>query len=304
MSEKAIKVENLEKRFRKVKAVDGITFSVDYGELFALLGPNGAGKSTTIRILTTLAYPTGGRAEVAGYDVKKQGKEVRKKIGLVSDRLILYDRLTALENIQFFSRLYGVDDKTIMKRSEELLSLLGMWKWKDTFVSKMSTGMKQKINIARALIPEPEIIFLDEPTLGLDPESTMHIRNFIFQLSKKGKTIILTTHILHEVELLAGKVAIMNKGKIVAIDTPRNLKKHFKEKEVIEVELERTIDKELIKGKIVEAIDNYFKVEVEDLNSFLKELADLNVKVKSIKTMEPSLEDIFVKLTTGAEVKA
>ncbi len=303
MKNKAIVVENLEKRFKKVQAVDGITFDVDYGDLFALLGPNGAGKSTTIRMLTTLAVPTGGKAWVAGYDVIKNGKEVRQKIGLVSDKLILYNKLTALENIQFFSRLYNIDDRTTFQRSQKLLSLLGMWEWRNTLILKMSTGMKQKINIARALIPEPDIIFLDEPTLGLDPESTRHIREFISELNKNGKTIILTTHVLHEVELLANKVAIMNKGKIATIDTPRNLKRHFKEKEIVEVEFDKSVPTANINGKILKNVDTYFKIEVENLTEFLKSLTDMNVKIKNIKTFEPSLEDIFVKVTSNEEAK-
>lgn len=299
MKNKAITVENLKKYYKKVKAVDGISFNVDYGELFALLGPNGAGKSTTIRVITTLAAPTSGDVKVAGYDVIKEDKKVRQKIGLVSDRLILYDRLTVLENIVFFSKLYNIKKKMIITRAEKLLSLLHIWEWRNTVVSKLSTGMKQKVNIARALIPEPDIIFLDEPMLGLDPEATRTIRNFIAALNKDGKTIILTTHVLYEVELLANKVAIMNKGKIVAIDTPRNLRNHFKREEIVEVETDLPIGDLNFDGEVLEKIDNYMKVKVEDLDSFLKELTDMNVKVKNIKTFEPSLEDIFIKITSN-----
>ncbi len=298
MKSKAISVESLKKYYKKVKAVNGISFDVDYGDLFALLGPNGAGKSTTIRVLTTLAAPTSGNVKVAGYDVIREDKKVRQKIGLVSDRLILYDRLTVLENIVFFSKLYNLDKKTIITRAEKLLSLLHIWEWKNTVVSKLSTGMKQKVNIARALIPEPDIIFLDEPMLGLDPEATRTIRNFIAALNKDGKTIILTTHVLYEVELLANKVAIMNKGKIVAIDTPRNLRNHFKREEIVEVETDSPIGDLNFDGEILEKIDNYMKVKVEDLDYFLKELTEMNIKIKNIKTFEPSLEDIFIKITS------
>ncbi|MCD6450679.1 MAG: ABC transporter ATP-binding protein [Thermotogaceae bacterium] len=297
---KAIEVRKLKKYFKNVRAVDGITFDVDWGEFFALLGPNGAGKSTTIRMLTTLAVPTSGQAFVAGYDVVKEEKEVRKRIGLVSDRLILYDRLTVLENIVFFSSFYNISKSEIYKRAQDLLELLDMWDWRNTRVSKLSTGMRQKVNIARALVPQPDILFLDEPTLGLDPHTTKKIREFIKDLNNKGKTIILTTHILHEVELLADRVAIMNKGKIVALDTTRNLKKFFKEKEIVEVEYEGNLT-DLCCVSVIESVDGYIKVEVQNLNKFLNDLSQKNVKILSLKTYEPSLEDIFVSLTGGEE---
>ncbi len=297
---KAIEVKELKKYFKNVKAVDGITFDVEWGEFFALLGPNGAGKSTTIRMLTTLAVPTSGQALVAGYDVVKNEREVRKRIGLVSDRLILYDRLTVLENIVFFSSFYNLSKSEIYKRAEELLHLLDMWDWRNTRVSKLSTGMRQKVNIARALVPQPDILFLDEPTLGLDPHTTKKIREFIKELNKKGKTIILTTHILHEVELLADRVAIMNKGKIVALDTTRNLKRFFKEKEIVEMEYEGNLTN-LCCASVIESINGYIKVEVQDLKKFLSDLSQKDVKILSMKTYEPSLEDIFVSLTGGEE---
>ncbi len=295
---KAIVVENLKKYYGKVKAVDGISFEVEWGELFALLGPNGAGKSTTIRVLTTLASPTSGRAFVAGYDVVKEERKVRKKIGLVSDKLILYDRLTVLENVFFFSKLYGLSDKEIYERAERLLKMLDMWEWKNMRVSKLSTGMKQKVNLVRALVPKPDILFLDEPTLGLDPHTTRKIRDFIKELHQEGVTIILTTHILHEVELLATKVAIINKGKIVAMDTPKSLKNLFKEKEIVQIEYEG--DLKIPSGvKILESAEGYLKVEVESLEKFLHDVTGQSVRIINVKSFEPSLEDIFVKLTGG-----
>ncbi len=295
--EKAIEVQHLKKYFKKVKAVDDISFYVEKGDLFAFLGPNGAGKSTTIRVLTTLAAPTSGKVRISGYDIVKESKKVRSKIGLVSDKLILYDRLTVMENIFFFSNLYGLKKSLILERAERLLKILDIWEFRDRLVDKLSTGMKQKVNIARALIPEPDILFLDEPTLGLDPFTTKKIRNFISELNKKGKTIILTTHILHEVELLANKVAIINKGKIITIDTPRNLKKLFKEKEIVEIETKNKEDVDRISGKVIEKVENYLKIEVEDLNILMSEIENKRIELKSIKTYEPSLEDIFIKVT-------
>ncbi len=290
----AIEVEDLKKYYGKIKAVDGINFKVSWGELFALLGPNGAGKSTTIRVLTTLATPTAGSVRVAGYDLVKNEREVRKRIGLVSDRLILYDKLTVIENILFFSSFYEIDKKTAVKRARTILEMLDMWEWRNAKVHSLSTGMKQKVNIARALVPEPEIIFLDEPTLGLDPLTTRKIRDFIKELHSSGKTIILTTHVLHEVELLADRVAIMNKGKIAVLDTTRNLKRYFKDKEIVEIEYEGVIDLE--NYNILESSEGYAKVEVENIKDFLEYVVQQKVKILSLKTFEPSLEDIFVRI--------
>lgn len=296
---KAIEVRDLKKYYREVKAVDGVTFDVEEGEFFGFLGPNGAGKSTTIRILTTLTRPTSGKAVVAGYDVVKDGKKVRSKIGLVSDKLILYDRLTVLENLLFFGRLYNLEKKTMMERAEELLTMLDLWERRNTQASKLSTGMKQKVNIARALLPRPEILFLDEPTIGLDPITTRKIRDFVKRLNEEGMTIVYTTHLLHEAETLCDRVAIINKGKIVALDTPRNLKRLFTEREVVEFELERPVEINLDCCRVLENVGNYYKVETTDLSRFVEELGKLPVKVRYIKSEEPSLEDIFVKIAGG-----
>ncbi len=298
--EKAIAVKNLKKYFKRVKAVDDISFEVKYGELFALLGQNGAGKSTTIRILTNLAVPTSGYIEVAGYNVLKAPTNVRRNIGLVAEKIILYDNLTAMENIKFFSRLYGMKDSVIETRAESFLKLFDIWNFKDMLISKMSTGMKQKINLARALVPDPKIIFLDEPTLGLDPVSTKHIRDFIINLRKNGKTIVYTTHVLHDVELMnVDKVAIMRRGKIVAIGTLNEIKKHFKKAEIVEIETDVELSQSEINGKILEQEGGYMKVEVEDLNKFMKEITNLNVHIRNFKTLEPSLEDIYIEISEG-----
>ncbi|MGC8637294.1 MAG: ATP-binding cassette domain-containing protein [Athalassotoga sp.] len=300
MEDKAIVVKNLKKYFKDVKAVDDISFEVGYGQLFALLGQNGAGKSTTIRILTNLAVPTSGYVEVAGYNVLKNPTEVRKNIGLVAEKVILYNDLTAMENIKFFGRLYGMKDPEIYDRAEKFLKLFDIWDFKDMLISKMSTGMKQKINLARALVPDPKIIFLDEPTLGLDPVSTKHIRDFIVQLREEGRTIVYTTHVLHDVELMnVDKVAIMRKGKIVAMGTLNEIRKHFKKAEIVEIETDRTLSFNDPKIKILEQEDGYAKVEVEDLNQFMSYLTKANIKVRSFKSLEPSLEDIYVEISEG-----
>lgn len=225
MSESIIKTENLTKMFGKFTAVDSITMDVKKGEIFGFLGPNGAGKSTTIRMLTTLLTPTSGKATVSGNDIRSGQDRVRAKIGLVAEKIILYDYLTAMENVLFFGRLNHMPTSLIVQRAEKWIDRLGMTEWKNSLVSTYSTGMKQRINIVRALLTEPEILFLDEPTLGLDPQTTYMIRSFIQELNSRGTTIILTTHDMVEAEALSSRVAIIDHGKIVAMDTVSQLKK-------------------------------------------------------------------------------
>ncbi len=178
-----IEVTNLVKSFKTLQAVDNISFSVKKGEIFGLLGPNGAGKSTTLRILSTLARPTSGKAEIGGYDVVKNDTKVRKMLGIVSEKMIIYDRLTAKENLWFFGCLYGIPKEQLSKRIDELLELVNLTQFKDKQVGTFSTGMRQRMNVIRALLNEPQVLFLDEPTLGLDPQSSVEIRDFIKKLN-------------------------------------------------------------------------------------------------------------------------
>lgn len=223
-----IEVKNLTKKFKKFTAVDNISFDVKKGEIFGFLGPNGAGKSTTLRILTTLLRPTLGDAKVAGFDVVKNPDEVREHIGLVAEKIILYDRLTADENLIFFGRINRMANKLIKERSDKWLKRLHMEEWRNTLTGTYSTGMKQRINIVRALLTEPEVLFLDEPTLGLDPQTTRVIRDFLKELNGKGITIILTTHDMLEADFLANRVAIIDHGRIAALDTAKNLRGRVK----------------------------------------------------------------------------
>lgn len=225
-----IEVKDLTKNFKEFTAVDAISFDVKKGEIFGFLGPNGAGKSTTIRMLTTLLTPTSGTAKVDDFDIKKKQDEVRKRIGLVAEKIILYNHLSAMENLEFFGKLNHLPKDIIKERSEKWIKRLGMEDWKNSKASTYSTGMKQRINIVRALLTEPDILFLDEPTLGLDPQTTFMIRTFIQELNKKGITIILTTHDMIEADALCDRVAIIDHGKVVALDTTENLKKKVKSK--------------------------------------------------------------------------
>ncbi len=229
--ENIIKVKNLRKDFKKMTAVDNISFEIKKGEIFGFLGPNGAGKSTTIRMLVTLLQPTSGQALIAGFDIAKDPDQVRKHIGLVAEKIILYDDLTARENLKFFGRLFHLSNEEIEKRSSEWVERLHMTNWMDKRVNSYSTGMKQRINIVRALLTKPDILFLDEPTLGLDPQTTRLIRDFIIELNNQGVTVLLTTHDMIEAEFLSDRVAIIDQGKIAALDTIDNLKNKVKNRE-------------------------------------------------------------------------
>jgi ABC-2 type transport system ATP-binding protein len=222
--ESIITVKNLTKKFKAFIAVDNISFDIKKGEIFGFLGPNGAGKSTTIRMLTTLLRPTSGAATLCGFDVIKEQDDVRKHIGLVAEKIILYDRLTAKENLEFFGGLYGLSKSEIKERTHVWVEKLHMMEWFNAQAGTYSTGMKQRINIVRALLTKPDVLFLDEPTLGLDPQTTHLIREFIRELNNHGVTVLLTTHDMIEAEALSGRVAIIDHGKIVALDTVGNLK--------------------------------------------------------------------------------
>ena len=220
-----IEVKNLTKKFKELVAVDNITFSVKKGEIFAFLGPNGAGKTTTIKILTTLLHPTSGEVSLHGFNPLTEKEEARKSFGIVFQDPSLDDELTALENLEFHSVLYSVPKKLSQERIEYLLKEVELWDRKDDFVKTFSGGMKRRLEIARSLIHHPKILFLDEPTLGLDPQTRKHLWEHIVNLNKKeGMTVFLTTHYMEEVEKIADSIAIIDHGKILHQGTAAELK--------------------------------------------------------------------------------
>lgn len=234
-SKHAIETQGLTKRFGTFTAVDKIDLNVRKGEIYGFLGPNGAGKSTTIRMLCTLLMPTSGTARVDGYDVIHNANEVRKRIGLVSEKLIMYPRLTALENLMFFGRLYGMERNVLRKKSEELLEIVKLTPFKDKLVGGYSSGMRQRVNVIRAVLHDPDILFLDEPTTALDPQSTRFVRDLVKELRDRGHTIVLTTHLMEEADELSDRVCIIDKGKVMAVDTPQALKDRYSTTSLLEV---------------------------------------------------------------------
>ncbi|HXZ98541.1 MAG TPA: ABC transporter ATP-binding protein [Candidatus Acidoferrum sp.] len=235
-----ITTKELTKRFGDFTAVDRINLEIMKGEVFGFLGPNGAGKSTTIRMLTTLTTPTEGTAVVDGFDVRTQADEVRRRIGLVAEKLILYPRLSGLENLKFFGELYGMSNAELVPRIDELLRMVHLENFKDLPTGGYSSGMRQRLNIIRGLLHDPDILFLDEPTALLDPQSVRFVRDLVKELNANGKTIILTTHIMEEADELSNTVGIIDHGKMVAVDETAFLKSQHHSETLEEVFLELT----------------------------------------------------------------
>ena len=315
VKETMISVNGLTKEFNGFKAVDNISFEVGKSEIFGLLGPNGAGKSTTIRMLSTLSRPTKGTATIGGYDIVKKDNEVRKQIGLVSEKMIMYDRLTAKENLQFFGKLYDLPKNVMNERFEELLELVQLTKWKDSKVGTFSTGMRQRMNVVRALLNMPKVLFLDEPTLGLDPHSTVEIREFIKKINNENKTtIILTTHMMNEADILCDRIGIIDHGKIAAIDTSTNLKKIISGEDttILKADVSNLTPKMVDKLKALDFIksttqDNATRIKIhatgeQAFDKIIDVLRAEKAKINSIENLQPSLEDVFLFIT-GREMR-
>ncbi|MFE7086346.1 ABC transporter ATP-binding protein [Sphingobacterium spiritivorum] len=226
MENKAIICKGLTKQFGDFKAVDGISFDVDQGEIFGFLGANGAGKTTAMRILCGLSYPTSGEATVAGFDVYKQQEKIKKNIGYMSQKFSLYDNLTILENIEFYGGVYGVSRPDIKTRTNELINTLGLEKEAKKLVGELPLGWKQKLAFSVAIFHRPKIVFLDEPTGGVDPVTRRQFWDMIYQAAENGITIFVTTHYMDEAEY-CNRISVMVDGQVEALDTPINLKNKF-----------------------------------------------------------------------------
>lgn len=306
MSDNVIVVENLVRKFGDLVAVNNISFNVVRGEIFGFLGPNGAGKTTTINILCTLLKPTSGSATLAGFDVARQQNQVRQSIGLVFQDPSLDERLSAIQNLRFHAMVYNVPGKTAEPRIKQLLTMMELWDKRNNEVRTYSGGMKRRLELARGLLHSPKVLFLDEPTLGLDPQTRNRIWDYILELcQREGTTIFMTTHYMDEADK-ADRIAIIDHGKLVAIDTPENLKQSVG-RDIIKV---KTADDE----KAVEEIKLRYQLEarhdgagitfdVEKGEEFLPVfLREFGTKILSVSLHRPSLEDVFIKLT-GREIR-
>ena len=303
-----IEVKNLTKEFNRLKAVDDISFKVKKGEIFGLLGPNGAGKTTTIRMLTGILKPTSGEAFIGQYNIQKTPIKAKQMMGIVPEMANAYIDLSALKNLLLMGELYGIGKEKRIKRARDLLKVFQLYEKRNQKVKTFSKGMKQRVILAMALMNDSEILFLDEPTGGLDVESVRLIRNLIKKFNQKGITIFLTTHNIEEANLLCNRVAIMNYGKIVVIDRPEKLKHTIQSTSSIEVAFKKAINNKELKFKEVveiKKIGDKFKLysqKVENvIPSLVKYSQDSSNKIISLNTLGPSLEDVFVKLTQKKE---
>ncbi len=312
---KGIVLQNLVKVFKKrndeVRAVDGVSFEIKEGEMFGLLGPNGAGKTTLIKCISTLLIADSGTAVVGGYDIRRDPLAVRRLIGvLTGGERSLYWKLTPLENLKYFAALYGVPRKKTKERIDYLLQLMDLTDKVNVRVEKLSSGMKQKLSLARTLIHDPPILLIDEPTLGLDPYFARFVRQFIkTELHQKlKKTILLTTHYMMEADELCERVAFMNRGKIRALDTPLSFKNSMPQEQILEVKCLGDLDKGLF-TQLKESASlrlkkqdgcSYIRMNTdnpEELLSGVVELVRDKAKVLSVLVTAPTLEDVFVHLT-------
>ena len=308
----AIEVNNLKKYFEDVKAVDGISFQIKKGECFAFLGPNGAGKTTTINILSTYMKPIEGTARLYDYDVVKEPKKVRQHIGVSPQENVFLDQLNVYENVMFFGKMYNVDKKKLAERAKELISKVGIDEKIKVLANKLSGGMKRRLNLIIGLVHDPEILFLDEPTTGLDPQTRRLIWEYIRELKSRKKTIFLTTHYMEEADALSDRVGIIDYGKIIALGTPDELKASIGKGDLLEIKIDG------VNGKILEMVEKVKSLEYvlnayyseEDLlirimamdglrkiGKIMKIFTTDGLNVVDVSVKANSLENVFIELT-------
>jgi ABC-2 type transport system ATP-binding protein len=299
-----IDAQNLTKKFDETTAVEGLTFHIDEGEVFGFLGPNGAGKTTTVRMLCCLISKSGGEARIAGYEVGNAADslKIRKMIGLVPDNVGLYNELSAYENLDFYGKLYECTEKLRKENIEHFLKMLGLWEKKDAAARTFSKGMKQKLAIARALIHEPKVLFMDEPTANLDPEAAKTVRDFILELKKEKRTIFLNTHNLDEAQRICDRIAIL-KTRLLTIGTPEQLKESFGGVKT-EIQLAQVNDaivsavKKVTTHK-VEISGNKLIIDVGNVDTanpaIIEAIVSAGGRIQLVTEISPTLEDVYLK---------
>ncbi len=305
--ENAIEAINLTKYFGDTLAVDHINFAVEKGEIFGFLGPNGAGKTTTIRMLTGLTNPSEGAAKIFGYDIQNETLAAKRLMGIVPEISNVYDDLSAWDNLMFTCELYHISGAEGEKRAKEVLDMFELYNRRYEKAKVFSKGMKRRLTIAMGLINDPSLLFLDEPTSGLDVQSVRSIKDIIMDMNQKGVTVFLTTHNIEEANLTCDRVAIINKGKIAAIDTPERLKKTIQSVQSIEISFDKTLPKLLKELENIPFVNEVrkegdkFRLYTHDPAGVLEGLWEYaktkNLKPITLNTLGPSLEDVFVRLT-------
>jgi ABC-2 type transport system ATP-binding protein len=308
--ESAIQAQDLSKSFGEIKAVDGVRFQVSKGEIFSLLGPNGAGKTTAISILSGLLRPDSGEAFLQGYSVQRQGAQARGTLGVVPQEVALYMDLSARENLSFWGKMYGLRGKKLSQRIDEVLEIIGLSDRQKGRVGSYSGGMKRRVNIGVALLHKPPIVIMDEPTVGIDPQSRRHILDAVKELRSQGTTILYTTHYMEEAEELSDRVAIMDKGSIIASGTNEELVRLIGQDTRIELAINAESVRVIDSWRVVEGVrgisaeDGHLTVLAADSNAVLPRLfesaAARNVRIISVEIREPNLEAVFLHLTGRA----
>jgi ABC-2 type transport system ATP-binding protein len=303
----AIEVDHLSKHFGTLVALNDISFTVAQGETFGFLGPNGAGKTTTIRLLTGISPPTSGSATIFGHDITKETTAARKTMGIVHETSNIYDDLSAWQNLMFSAELYTIGKKEREQRGKGLLELFGLYERRADKVHGFSKGMKRRLTLAMGLINNPNLLFLDEPTSGLDVQSNLIIRDVIRDLTSRGVTVFLTTHNIEEANLTCDRVAIINKGRIAAIDSPERLKSTIQSVQSVEVAFSTSLVgrekdlRQLLGVSEVRKEGDKFRLYTRDpsvvIAAVMEYAQEHNTRVLSINTVGPSLEDVFIKLT-------
>jgi ABC-2 type transport system ATP-binding protein len=298
----AVEVSGLRRTFGNFVAVDGISLRVQKGEIFGFLGPNGAGKSTTIRMLCGLLMPTGGGGSVAGFDIVRQSEQIKQNIGYMSQKFSLYDDLTVEENIRFFSGIYSVPKQVRRERAEMVLSISGLEDRRADLTKNLPTGFKQRLALGCAVIHEPSVLFLDEPTSGVDPVSRRNFWKLIYDMAGKGTTVFVTTHYMDEADY-CGRLALIYRGKVIAEGTPAELKSRFMTREVLEIALDRPVEamealsaagmETAIFGSTLHAVVDDGRAAAVEIE---KVLGEAGIEVGKIEAIPPSLEDVFVTL--------
>jgi len=302
-----VKVHELVKEYNGTPALRGVSFEAYEGEVLGLLGPNGAGKTTLINILAGILLPTNGRAEVLGHDVVAESRAVRALVGFCPQETVAYEDLSALENMLFYAGLYGLPRSEAKRRARELLEFVGLWDVAKKRVKEFSGGMKKRLNLAIALVNDPRVLLLDEPTTGLDPRARKEVWRYIEGLKAEGRTILLATHYMEEADRLSDRVAIMDLGRVVALDTPEALKKSLGELSVVEVKVAEVTEglkaalMPLSEGGKLITGEDYVRLYTRDPDALLPEAVkaalEASAKLEAIHITEPTLEDVFLKLT-------
>jgi ABC-2 type transport system ATP-binding protein len=306
----AIEVENLHKSFGEFHAVQGATFSAEAGEVLSLLGPNGAGKSTTISMLSGLLAPTSGDACIMGHSILREPEAAKKSLGVVPQDIALYPDLSARENLVFWGKMYGLRGAELKSRVDEVLEIIGLVDRQKDHVGKFSGGMKRRVNIGAALLHKPDVVIMDEPTVGIDPQSRRHILDNVKELNQKGMTVLYTTHYMEEAAELSNHLAIMDKGKVIAYGTQDELIRMVGEQTRIDLTLNTEAEKILpawlnTEGVAkIDALDGKITALVDDSNRVLPRLFDAaskaNARITSVDIQEPNLETVFLHLTGRA----